>query len=152
LLSKNYSEITTSGHSGGGAVTIKKQTTKNSGDCLEIIQEEARSSKGRKDCIFAAGYAKSFEEGKESGCALGLAEGIEKGRESAACANTTQIASLKAGTGGEPVPITWEQQEIQQFQLLYSAPPLQFISSDNNGCGGQVTQADRSGHGTSRWT
>ena len=63
---------------------------------LEIIQEEARSSKGRRDRIFAAGYAKGFEEGKESGCALGLAEGLEKGKESAACANATQIASLKA--------------------------------------------------------
>ncbi len=40
---------------------------------MEIIQEEARSSKGRGDRILAAGYAKGFEEGKESGCALGLA-------------------------------------------------------------------------------
>jgi hypothetical protein len=51
--------------SGGGAV-FKKQKTKYSGDCLEIIQEEARSSKGREDRIFAAGYAKGCEEGKES--------------------------------------------------------------------------------------
>ncbi len=105
-------------------------------------QEEACSSKGRRDCIFAVVYTKGFEEGKESGCALGLAEGIEKGREPAACANTTQIAllimqqfMLKAGTGGEPVPITWKQQEIQQFQLLYYTLPLQFISSNNNGYG-----------------
>jgi hypothetical protein len=43
---------------------------------LEIIQEEARSSKGRRDRIFAAGCAKGFEEGKESGFALGLAVGL----------------------------------------------------------------------------
>jgi flagellar biosynthesis/type III secretory pathway protein FliH len=63
---------------------------------LEIIQEEARSSKGRRDSIFAAGCAKGFEEGKESGFALGLAEGLEKRKESAECANATQISSLKA--------------------------------------------------------
>jgi flagellar biosynthesis/type III secretory pathway protein FliH len=57
------------------------QKTKNSGNCLEIIQEEARSSKGRRGRIFAAGYAKGFQEGKESGCALGLAEGLEKGKD-----------------------------------------------------------------------
>ncbi len=91
LVSKISSEITASG---GGAV--KKQKTKYSGDGLEIIQDEARSSKGRIDRIFAAGYAKEFEEGKESGCALDLAEGLEKGKESAACANATQLASLKA--------------------------------------------------------
>jgi hypothetical protein len=90
LVSKISSENTASG---GGALT--KQKTKNSGDCLEIIQVEARSSKGRRDSIFAAGYAKGFE-GKESGCALDLAKGLEKGKESASCANATQIASLKA--------------------------------------------------------
>ena len=63
---------------------------------MEIIQEEARSSKGRRERIFAAGYAKGFEEGQDSGCALGLADGLEKGKESATCANATQIASLKA--------------------------------------------------------
>ncbi len=80
----------------GGAV--KNQKTKNSGDCLDTIHEEARSRKERRDrtSIFAAGYAKGCEEGKESGCALGLAEGLEKGKDSAACANATQIASLKA--------------------------------------------------------
>jgi hypothetical protein len=95
LVSKISSENTASG--GGGALT--KQKTKNSGDCLEIIQVEARSSKGRRDRLFAAGYAKGFE-GKESGCAatcaLDLAKGLEKGKESASCANATQIASLKA--------------------------------------------------------
>jgi hypothetical protein len=87
LVSKNSSKITASGGS-----AVKKQKTKNSGDCLEIIQKEARSSKGRRDRIFAAGYAKGFEEGKESGCALGLAEELEKGKESAACA---ELATLK---------------------------------------------------------
>jgi flagellar biosynthesis/type III secretory pathway protein FliH len=78
--------------SGGGA---KKQKTKNSDDCLESIQAEAHSNKARRDRIFAAGFAKGFEEGKESGFALGLAEGKDKGTESAARANTTEIASLK---------------------------------------------------------
>ena len=63
---------------------------------MEKIQKEARSSKGRREHLFAAGYAKGLEEGKESGRALGLAEGLEKGKESAACANATQIASLTA--------------------------------------------------------
>jgi hypothetical protein len=63
---------------------------------LERIQEEGHNSKTRRDRIFAAGYAKGFAEGKESGFALGLAEGIDKGRGSAANANATVIASLKA--------------------------------------------------------
>jgi flagellar biosynthesis/type III secretory pathway protein FliH len=46
--------------------------------------------------MFAAGYTKGFEDGKESGFALGLAKGVDKGRESAARANATEIASLNA--------------------------------------------------------
>ena len=72
MVTKISSENTASG--GGGAV--KRQRTKSSGDCLETIQKEARSSKGRREHIFAAGHAAGFEEGKES--------------------NATQIASLKA--------------------------------------------------------
>ena len=63
---------------------------------METIQKEARSSKGRRDHIFAAGYAKGFAEGKDSGFAQGLAEGKDEGRKSAAHANATEIASLKA--------------------------------------------------------
>jgi hypothetical protein len=74
----------------------KEQETDNSAYCLESIQAAAHSSKARRDRIFAAGYAKGFEEGKESGFTLGLAERIDMGKDSAARANATEIASLQA--------------------------------------------------------
>jgi hypothetical protein len=90
FISKISSDITAS----GGAA--KKPKTNNSADCLERIQAEGHNSKARGDRIFAAGYAKGFAGGKESGCVLGLAERIDKGRLSAAHANALEIVSLKA--------------------------------------------------------
>jgi flagellar biosynthesis/type III secretory pathway protein FliH len=113
-----------------GLEIVKKQKTKYSGDCLEIIQEEARSSKGRRDHIFAAGYAKGFEEGKESGCALGLAEGLEKGKESAACANATQIASLKATNEAlhkQPCDILKQSNGVATGQLIATQPASELV-------------------------
>jgi hypothetical protein len=62
--------------SGGAA---KKQKKKKSDDCLEIIQAEAHTSKGKKDRIYATDRAKGFEEESESGRALGFAEGLVRG-------------------------------------------------------------------------
>ncbi len=82
-LPKISSNITASG---GGAA--KKQKTINLADCLESIQAEAHSSKARRDRKIAAGYAKGFEEGKESGFALGL---IDTGRELAVSRPTSSV-------------------------------------------------------------
>jgi hypothetical protein len=83
------SEISSEIMASGGAA--KKQKKKKSDDCLEIIQAEVHTSKGRRDRIYAAGRAKEFEEENESGRALGFAEGLERGRESAARAHATEI-------------------------------------------------------------